>query len=310
MALPATAASSAPAGRIVRTPTGVSLWTQCFGQPGGRPLLLIMGAMNPGLFWPQAFCDGLAHAGCFVIRYDHRDTGQSSGTAPQAPPYSLADLVDDAWAVLDAYQLPRASIMGLSMGGYIAQCMAAAHPDRVDHLILLSTTADHRPYMAATTEDAPWSGPLPAPASRFLDALAATRRQPPHTRDEVQQAQLAGWRACHGGSTPFPEADMQALLASAQAHNAHPPFAAAWRHGQAVGNAPDRIELVGHIKAPTLVIHGSDDPCLPLPHGEQLATLIPHARLVVLDMGHMLAPPMATELARIVLAFMFDDLPA
>jgi len=84
---------------ILTTPDGVSLWTETFGEPGQPALLLVMGAMNQGIFWPDAFCQQLADAGHFVIRYDHRDTGRSSKVG-RWPPYTLKALARDALAVL------------------------------------------------------------------------------------------------------------------------------------------------------------------------------------------------------------------
>jgi len=103
-----------------------------------------------------------------VIRYDHRDTGGSTVLDYPEAPYTLEELTDDALAVLDGYGLERANVMGLSMGGDIAQILAARSPERVEKLILLSTTVDHRPYMTATTGNKGEKGSLPPPMERFL----------------------------------------------------------------------------------------------------------------------------------------------
>jgi pimeloyl-ACP methyl ester carboxylesterase len=294
--------ANTPADRMVQAPHGVSLWTQSFGDPKGHPLLLIMGAMNQGVFWPDAFCEQLAARGCLVIRYDHRDTGASSITQGAAQHYTLTDLTDDALSILDAYGLDRASVMGLSMGGYIAQLMAALHPGRVDRLILLSTSADHRPYMAATTGGDLGPLALPPPTERFLSYLEGLRQHPPGDAQAHAQSMVDGWRATHGGTSPFPEAEVRHLLELAQSRTQE--AAAAFRHGNAVGASPPRTDLLGLITAPTLVIHGQDDPCLPLAHGQHLAAHIAGARLLTLDMGHMLPPAVALSLVPVVADFL------
>ena len=288
----------------VRTAKGVSLWTESFGFPAGKPLLLIMGAMNPGLFWPRAFCACLGAAGFRVIRFDHRDTGRSSIIDYQKQPYTLSDMTDDVLAILDAHEISRAHIVGMSMGGYIAQSLAAEHPERVHRLVLLSTTADHRPYIAATMGGDASQYDLPPPTPGFLSYVAYAAQHPPANPAEGYQLVLKGWRACHGGSLAFPEADMGALIRESAACTRDP--MAAFHHAWAVAASPPRFDLLPRIQAPTLVMHGVADPCLPLPHGRHLAEHIQNARIKTLDMGHMLPPPMSEELAGTIVDFLKD----
>lgn len=287
-----------PRERIVPTPDGLALRTEAFGPARGVPLLLVMGAMNPGLFWPRAFCERLANAGFLVVRYDHRDTG---GSSVVAHPYSLAELTNDALAVLDAYGIDRANVVGLSMGGYIAQLLAIHHPARVANLVLLSTSPDPRPYMAATTGADASGFALPPPTPAFLAAVAAASATLPTSREAALRMILEGWRATHGGSLPFPEAETMALIREAAAL-VRDPFAA-FHHAAAVATTPPWSALLDRIEARTLVIHGRADPCLPLAHGEYLASHIRGARLVTLDMGHMFPPVLSDEIADLVGAF-------
>ena len=114
--------------RMIITPDGLRLWSESFGDPDKPCILLIMGAMNQGIFWPEGFCNRLASAGFHVLRYDHRDTGRSSKVLYLRTPYDLATLARDAVAVLDGHGVAKASsIVGLSMGGYIAQILAIEH---------------------------------------------------------------------------------------------------------------------------------------------------------------------------------------
>ncbi|MDT4973741.1 MAG: hypothetical protein QOG22_3884, partial [Pseudonocardiales bacterium] len=109
--------------QLVRT-NGVDLCVETFGDKGNPAILLIMGAGASMVDWDAEFCLRLADAARFVIRYDHRDTGRSVSYPAGTPPYALRDLLDDAVGLLDAYELPRAHIVGMSMGAAIGQLMA------------------------------------------------------------------------------------------------------------------------------------------------------------------------------------------
>src|SRR3954452_16475893 len=119
---------------------GVELCTESFGDPARPPILLIMGIGASMLWWEEGFCRMLADGGLFVIRYDHRDTGRSVTYEPGNPGYASTDLVADAAGVLDAYGIPAAHVVGVSMGGALAQLLAIAFPDRVLSLVLISTS--------------------------------------------------------------------------------------------------------------------------------------------------------------------------
>ncbi|NLE95473.1 MAG: alpha/beta hydrolase [Dehalococcoidia bacterium] len=283
----------------------VNLWTEAFGHRSDTPLLLIMGAMNQGIAWPRPFCEQLAACGHFVIRYDHRDTGLSSVVDISKHPYTLAEMADDAWRILDAYEAHDAIVVGMSMGGYIAQLLAAERPGRVTRLVLLSTSADHRPYMAATAGCPLGDALLPPPAPRYLSYLTHAASQPVLTSADEMELRVEGWRATHGGSLPFPQPEVREMLeqSAARARDALSPF----HHASAVAASPDRIALVRRIVAPTLVIHGEDDPCLPFEHGQFLAEAIPRAQLLALDMGHMLHPAHIPAMVHAIVALNQND---
>src|ERR671927_1039944 len=119
---------------------GVELCTEPFGGPGDPPVLPVMGFGGSMLWWEEGFCRLLADGGRFVIRYDHRDTGRSVTYEPGHPGYTAADLVADAAGVLDAYGIPAAHLVGVSMGGALAQILALDFPERVRSLALVSTS--------------------------------------------------------------------------------------------------------------------------------------------------------------------------
>lgn len=275
------------------------LFSEACGPADGPAVLLVMGAMNPSHHWPEAFVSALLDAGLRVLRYDHRDTGRSFVQPLHAPPYALDDLVADALRVLDAWAVSRAAVVGWSMGGYIAQHLAHEHPARLSHLVLMGSSPDHRPYMAATLGRAVPADGLPGPVPAFLPALMAASvgafTRPP------EDVAVDGWAVFHGGSFPFP-AERVRQQARAALADGHQPLAA-MHHALAVDRAQPRMAWLPELKVPTLVLHGAHDPCLPLAHGEALARLIPGARLVALDMGHLLPDALAAPVGQQVAAF-------
>lgn len=118
----------------------VELGVQGFGDRDAPPVLLINGIGASMDWWETDFCRALADGGRFVVRYDQRDTGRSTHYPPGRPGYGTDDLVDDAAGVLDGLGLPAAHVVGISMGGMVAQLLALAHPERVSSLVLMSTS--------------------------------------------------------------------------------------------------------------------------------------------------------------------------
>lgn len=124
----------------------VALWTETFGKEKNPAILLISGAHAPSIFWPDFFCEKLAHTGYFIIRYDHRDIGYSTHFPKtkdiNKPIYNLRELAKDSLAILDSYKIKRANIIGHSMGGNIAQYLAAFHPKRILKAISMSVPVE------------------------------------------------------------------------------------------------------------------------------------------------------------------------
>jgi pimeloyl-ACP methyl ester carboxylesterase len=285
--------------RSVDVPGEGALWSEASGPLNGLPVLLVMGSMNPGLVWPPGFVRGLVEGGCRVLRYDHRDTGRSFVSDPARSPYTLDDLTQDALRVLDAWGLDRAAVVGWSMGGYIAQQMAFEAPQCLSHLVLLGSSADHRPYIAGVMAQPGVEGDLPGPVPGFVERLWALSAQAGELTPEESLVQ--GWALFHGGSWPFPLQRVRAQMRQALAHGHQP--AAALRHAHAVALSPPRTAWLPRLRVPTLVVHGAHDPCLPLAHGQALARGIPGAQLHVLDMGHILPDALEQPVAHSVLRF-------
>lgn len=284
--------------KYITTKDGMEIFTESVGNPENPAVILIMGAMNQGIFWYDSFCKELSNNGFFVIRYDHRDTGFSSVVDFQKNPYNLDNLTEDVIEILNNYNVQQAHIVGISMGGYIGQLLAVNYMSRVKTLTLISTTADHRPYMDATMGNFNNKYELPYPDKKFLDYIEENKNNPPKNKNDFRKSQIEGWKIMFGKN--LNDTDLEELiklidLSNERNKNKYSPF----NHGLVVLNSKDRIELVKNIKIPTLIIHGEYDPCLPLPHGKYLNKLIPNSKLeIIKDMGHMFSLTEAMSIAK------------
>jgi pimeloyl-ACP methyl ester carboxylesterase len=253
---------------------GVYLCAETFGDPSHPSLLLISGASGSMDWWRTEFCRRLAEGGRRVVRYDHRDTGQSAHSKPGAPDYSGADLVADAVGLLDALGIETAHIAGTSMGGGIGQVLALDHPERVASLTLMSTS--------------PLGADLPPPAEA-LAARFANPSPPPDwsNRDEVIDYIVEEHRA-FTGTLAFDAGDVRTCAAGVVDRTID--IEASMTNHWLVGGGDPLRPRLGQITAPTLVIHGTQDPLFPLPHGEALAREIPGRLLAIDGMGHEVPP--------------------
>lgn len=258
---------------------GAELCAETFGDPGDPAVLLIGGAASSMDWWDTELCRRIAAAGRHVIRYDHRDTGRSTSSPAGKPSYSGADLLADVTGVLDALGIERAHLVGLSMGGAMAQEVVLAQPERVITLTLQSTS----PVVGG--------GPgLPLPAARIRAKFAEPAPEPDWSDREAVIDWMVGELRGFAGSLPFDEAYQRELIG--RGYDRTTDYGASQNHWILAGGGDPVTGDLAAVTVPTLVIHGSDDPLFPLPHGEALAATIPGARLVVLDgVGHEFPPP-------------------
>jgi pimeloyl-ACP methyl ester carboxylesterase len=251
---------------------GVELCAEAFGDPADPPILLVMGIGGSMLWWEEGFCRMLAYGGRFVIRYDHRDTGRSVTYEPGRPEYTGADLVADAFGVLDAYGISAAHVVGVSAGGAFAQLLALAFPDRVLSLVLISTSP-------AT----PGERRLPSATERYARFVATAEVDWSDDGSVIEY--LVGYaRVLAGGERPFDQVAARDLVRRdvERARN----IASSENHGAIADGEVSRKPL-SSIAVPTLVIHGTADPMFPPEHGQALAADIPCARLLTLNgAGH------------------------
>jgi pimeloyl-ACP methyl ester carboxylesterase len=266
---------------------GVELYVETFGKPDAPPVLLVGVSM---LSWPDELCERLAATPRHVIRYDLRDTGRSTTVDPAAPGYTLRDLVADAAGLLDALGLPRAHVAGYGAGGWIAQLLALDHPDRVAALTLVAS----RPVAPGRVDrDLPDHD---ADLMRFIMSAP----QPDWTDRASVVAAMAESARHMAGRGGFDESEARERAGRIFDRTAVPPGAdpAAVHRANQIGGVfaaldcrPRWRERLGSIAAPTVVIHGEDDPFFPIGNGEALAREIPGAELVRLPGTGQELPP-------------------
>jgi pimeloyl-ACP methyl ester carboxylesterase len=251
---------------------GVELCTSSFGDRADPPILLIMGVGASMLWWEEGFCRLLADGGRFVLRYDHRDTGRSVTYESGHPQYTGADLVADAAGVLDAYGIGAAHVVGVSAGGAFAQLLALRFPDRVQSLVLISTS----PAL-------PLDRDLPSPTEPYHRFLASAKVD--WSDDESVIEYLVGYaHVLAGDERPFDEEAARELVRR-DVERARD-IAASENHGAIEAGDPSPGQL-SSIAVPTLVVHGTADPMFPLEHGLALVEAIRGAEFLVLEgAGH------------------------
>jgi pimeloyl-ACP methyl ester carboxylesterase len=254
-----------------------ALFTESFGDSNAPPVLLIMGAMASGVWWPSSFCVQLANRNRFVLRYDHRDTGRSVSYGPGAAAYSTESLADDALSVLNACNIESAHLVGMSLGGYLSQLLALKAPQRVKTLTLFASECL-----------APKDPSIPAMDPRVLEYHARAATLDWADREAVLEYQVGAWRLLTGSAHPFDEEYIRGLAATDWDRTPNPlsPF-----NHAGLKEPPGWIGRLDEIKAPALIVHGSEDLVVPYAHGVALHNALRGSRLLTLrGTGHEIHP--------------------
>tara|TARA_B100000674_G_C37839008_1_gene914313 strand:- start:294 stop:1172 length:879 start_codon:yes stop_codon:yes gene_type:complete len=277
---------------------GLHIWTESFGNHLHAPILLIAGAGAQSIFWEDEFCQRLAESERFVVRFDNRDTGLSDSVDFESSPYTINDMAADAIAILDAYGLPAAHMVGASGGGLICQVLALEHRTRV-----LTISALISSPLGTGSNELPNSGygDLPPPTTEFLEQLQDFVGEVPEDRDAFIDWTLRKYEAISGSLEVFDKKAKaeRAELEFARARN----LQAMNNHALAVNISPvSGRALLGGLDVPTLVVHGTEDPLLPYAHGRAIAETIPGAELLTIEkMGHDLPRPAWSQIIKAIL---------
>ncbi|MDB5857397.1 MAG: alpha/beta hydrolase [Ramlibacter sp.] len=282
---------------------GLAFEVEESGPPGGPAVLLVMGLGMQLIAWPAEFVEPLVAAGYRVIRFDNRDIGLSDyldhlGTPnilwesakrrfglPVRAPYQLHDLAADAIGVLDMLGIEQAHVVGASMGGMVAQRMALAAPQRLRSLTSIMSSSGARR--------------LPGPTPKVQRALLGRPRD--RSEEAIVDHAVHLFQLIGSPGFPVPESELRRRVQAAVRRSYHP--AGALRQLTAIVADAQRANELERVRVPTLVLHGVDDPLVPLACGEDTAKRIPGARLVAVPgMGHDLPPGVVERLLPPLLA--------
>jgi pimeloyl-ACP methyl ester carboxylesterase len=260
---------------------GIEIAYETFGDPADPTLLLVMGLGVQMLLWDEELCQMFVERGFHVVRFDNRDVGLSTKT-PGRPPrvlpalvrrprksaYLLSDMADDAAGLLDHLQVDAAHVMGASMGGMIAQTLAARHPRRVLSLVsIMSTTGNRRVGRAKP------------------GALALLVNRPPQGREENVERAAKAFKVIGSPGFERDEARLRDVMGRSYDRCFHPAGVA--HQLVAIMASGNRTPQLRSIQAPTLVVHGENDPLVGVSGGRATARAIPDARLMTIPgMGH------------------------
>lgn len=267
---------------------GIQIEYETFGDPSSPSLLLIAGLNLQLIHWHKEFCVKLSKQGYHVIRYDNRDSGLSTKITEltmaeamtkvgnlfmgkQVPvPYSIEDMANDAVALLDFLNIDQAHICGISMGGFIAQTIAINNPHRILSLVSIYSSPGNRKEFMPTQE-----------VMQFM--MTPT----PADRDGFIEHSIKYLKLISGTGIPFDEEFFRNLVAQSYDRILYPE--GMLRQYLAILTQKDRTSDLGKVKIPTLVIHGDEDPMIPLAAGDATAEAIPNAELnIIKGMGHAL----------------------
>lgn len=280
---------------------GIMLEVEQHGPKDGTPLILIRGLGSQIIHWPAELMLGFADLGYRVVTFDNRDVGLSQrfpiegrsftaadiiaeiekGSMPE-PAYALSDMAQDVVGLMDALAIDKAHVLGISMGGGIAQLLAIQHPDR-----LLSDTIV---MTAARLRD-----------PSMIEGLLVH----PETRNEAMTNAVANdnfW-----GSHGYPMTESEIREQAAQAYDRGDDPEGNNRQLLATLSSPDRSALLGDVALPCFVIHGAIDTLIPPDAGREIAALIPNAKLKIVEgMGHVITPKLSSKIVEMVHKFISE----
>lgn len=260
--------------RFVTAGDGVKLFTQATGQSERGTILLAMGATASMVWWPDSMVARLAEEGYQVIQFDHRDTGQSTTNPPGDVSYDIFDVASDLIAILDAYEVKTANLVGMSLGGYVSQIVALTHPGRVRSLTLIASEPLGVGYEGEGISD------------EFMQHFASMAKLNWSDHQAVVRFMLKIAELSAGSAPPF-DRDV-ALRRIERELQRTSSMQSAFNHSMISGELGPRLNA-GRLELPVLIVHGSEDPIISVSAARASAVTIEGAQLLLLDdRGHEL----------------------
>lgn len=272
-----------------------------FGKKEDPAIILIQGIGTQMIVWPEEFCKAFASQGYFVVRFDNRDVGLSSKLdsapvpnalevlgslqqgKPLTVPYKLSDMAKDTIGLMDALEITSAHIVGVSMGGMIAQTIAIEYPQRVKTLTSLSSTTGNPKLPMAKAE-----------------VMAILTTPPPVDLENNVQSSVKAWRVLHGSKYKFDEEFIRKRSELVFKRNFYPKGTA--RQFAAIFASGSRNNSLKNLKIPTLVIHGDADPLIPVEAGKDTAQSIPGSELLIIEgMGHTIPNEVGPQIIQAII---------
>jgi len=286
----------------------IDIWWEAHGDNSNPPVLMIMGLNSNLKRWPPELIQGLVNQNLYVITYDNRDTGKSTWPTKESAviklikympvfiqepivdwffdqmldergqfkmggvpsQYNLEDMALDGISLLDHLKIDKAHIVGASMGGMIAQVIALKYPERVKTFTGIMTTPGF--------DTAGLSGPYPEYVKAMRESFILTLQGKPYESSETVNLALIG-----PSFLKLEYENLKKILKSMAEHGNNPNSG----HMAAVGSSPNRFKKLKEVSIPTLIIHGTEDPLIPVDHGEAIAKQIKNSeKLIIEGMGH------------------------
>lgn len=282
----------------------LQLCVHSFGKKTDPAIILISGSAGQAILWDRNFCENIAKAGYFVIRFDNRDTGLSSGLNFQETPYNLKDLAGDVIGILNHFKIRKAHIVGMSMGGYIAQKLAIYYPDRMLSMTLFMTTINSSVMRGIRGTDN-----LPGQSLDIVKKLSEIYQIPRITFKDRIKVLTKTWELFNGSEAEFPYDEWQEL--AEESYKRAKTKSAVRNHRAAVLNSPaDRGAILKDITLPpTLILHGEADPIIQIAHAHYAHKLLQQSELVIIDkMGHLLTSVFTAQVEDVLLKFFEKNL--
>lgn len=274
--------------RLVTAGHGVKLFTQATGRPERGTILLAMGATASMVWWPDSLVARLAEGGYQVIQFDHRDTGRSTTNPPGDVRYDIYDLASDLITILDSYEVKTANLVGMSLGGYVSQIAALKHPERVRSLTLIASEPLGVAY------------PGEGVSEQIIEHFAGLPELDWADQEAVIPFMLKIAELSAGSAAPFDQGGASRRI-ERELHRTSS-MQSAFNHSMISGDLEPHLNA-GRLDLPVLIVHGSEDPIIPVSAAHASAATIRGSQLLLLEgRGHELLEADMPKIAEAILA--------